>query len=414
MQVAVIGLGVIGFPTACLFASGGFRVTGVDIDEARIKTLKAGKLPFNEQGLSELFASAKKNLTFQATIPDADVVVLCLPTPNDALGKADLSFLENVIKSLSTRIKENNLIIIESTVPPGTTRMLGTLLSDLSGLEQDKDFFMACCPERAFPGQLVYELINNDRIIGSDTERGQQRAQELYKAVCKGSVYLTNTKTAEFVKIIENTYRNVNIAFANELALLADQLKINVFEAIKLANHHPRVHIHEPGIGIGGHCIPVDPRFITSENTPLINCGIKINDSMPIHFAKLAEEQLKQVGKRIENSKIVILGAAYKPNIADGRESPTKVLADELAKKGAKLVIHDPFVKKLANYFIVSDLLENVGSADVIIIATAHSCYRTLDWTVIKEKMNNNPIIIDGRNLLENIPQGFLYRGLGK
>ena len=414
MKVCVIGLGYIGFPTACLMAKAGHNVVGVDISEERVESINNGSFLLNEPGFKELFDSAKKNLVAKTNPEKADVFVICVPTPLKKDKTPDNSYVESAANAIAPLVEKGNLVILESTVmPKATHESIGKIVENKTNMKADADFYLAHCPERAFPGNLIYELVNNDRIIGSDTEKGKEITKELYASFCKGGLLLAGTVTAEVAKLSENTFRSVNIAFANELALLSENLGINVEDVISLANKHPRVNIHTPGAGVGGHCIPVDPYFlIHKQNAPLVKTALEINESMPKHTINLLKNALHSAGKSIEGTKVVLLGAAYKPDVDDARESPTEKLADLLISNKATVIVHDPIVKRFA-YPVVSDLGSAVESADAIIISTAHSAYKSVDWKNMKEKMNTKPVIIDGRNLLSSAPHEFIYKSIG-
>lgn len=413
MKVCVIGLGYIGFPTACLMAKAGHSVIGVDISEERVDSINNGSFLLNEPGFKELFNSAKKNLVAKMSPEKADVFVVCVPTP--LKDKApDNSYVASAANAIAPLVEKGNIIILESTVmPKATHESIGKIIENKTSMKADTDFYLAHCPERAFPGNLIYELVNNDRIIGSDTEKGKLLTKELYSSFCKGDLLLAGTVTAEVAKLSENTFRAVNIAFANELALISENLEINVEDVIALANKHPRVNIHSPGAGVGGHCIPVDPYFlIHKQNAPLVKTALEINESMPKHTIHLLKNALHSAGKSIESAKVVLLGAAYKPDVDDARESPAEKLAELLVSNKATVIVHDPLVKRFA-YPVVSDLGSAVEGADAIIISTAHSAYKSVNWKNMKEKMNTKPVIVDGRNILSSIPQGFICKSIG-
>lgn len=411
MNVCVLGLGYIGMPTACLLAASGNNVFGVDISEDRVKSVNDGTFRLNEKGFETLYQKARKGLGTGTAPKKSDAFIIAVPTPFTGEKKADLSYVDSALSSISGVLEKGNLVILESTVPPGTTRGMGETLKKKTGMEPDRDFFLAHCPERAFPGNLIHELVNNDRIIGSDTEKGKELARKLYSTFCRGRLFLTDSATAEFVKLIENTYRGVNIALANELAILCEKIGINVFEAIELANRHPRVNIHQPGAGVGGHCIPIDPWFLVGDGPGLIKKSLEINESMPDHMAGLLEKALKKAGKPVKGSRIVILGASYKPDVDDARETPTLPLARKLESLGADVTVHDPFVKKFK--YKITDSIGVTRDSDAVMIVTPHSKYTGLDWKKITSGMRT-PVIIDGRNLVKSPPEGSIYFGIGK
>ena len=303
MKICVIGLGYIGLPTACLFANAGYEVIDVDVNQETIGKLNQGKLPFEEKGLEGLFEKALPNMSFKTRPEAADVFLIAVPTPLDKEAKmADLRYVREAVKSISNYIKVDNLVIIESTVPPGTCeRLILPMLKNKAHLVH--------CPERAIPGNTIHEMIYNDRIIGSNENESGELAKEIYSSFVKGSIYLTNLRTAEMVKIMENTFRDINIALANEFAQIAEESGVNIWEAIELANKHPRVDILKPGPGVGGHCIAIDPWFLVenSVRSRIVNIAREINESMPRHVLRL----VKELGIGAHGT-ITVFGVAYK------------------------------------------------------------------------------------------------------
>jgi len=405
-------MGYIGLPTACLFARSGYKVTGVDISKIRVREINTDKINLDEKGFDMLFRKARKNLKAKTSTEPADIFIIAVPTPFRANRKADLSHIENVVLSISKVIKKGNLVVLESTVPPNTSNWIKNTIKKKTGLVPGKDFFVSHCPERAFPGKLLHELVYNDRIIGSDTGMGKKLTAKLYKSFSKGRIFLTGTKTAEFVKLIENAYRNVNIAFANELSALAEKNGLDVYEAIKLANRHPRVDILNPGAGVGGHCIPVDPWFLVTKDTKIIKQSLLTNEKMPLHMVDLLKGGLAKAGKDLRGSNIALLGVSYKPDNADTRCSPALPIIKRLREKGAKVFIHDPFVKNFGHP--VSKNIGIVSGKDAVMIVTAHSVYKKISWGALLKKMAKNPVIIDGRNLIAKKPRNAIYMGIGK
>ena len=285
-KICVLGLGYIGLPTALLFAQK-FTVVGVDINEKIITTLNKGSLPFVEKGLEKLYHKGRKNFTATTTIEPADAFIIAVPTPlEESLKIADLQFVRHAAEMIAPHLKRGNLVILESTVPPCTSENVVLPILEKHGVKKD-EFLYVHCPERAIPGNTLFEMINNDRIIGGINHDSSHVAKELYASFVKGNLLITDTKTAEFVKLMENTSRDVNIALANEFAKIASDMHINVWEAINLANRHPRVKILQPGPGVGGHCIAIDPWFLTetSINAQMISLARTINDSMPTIFS---------------------------------------------------------------------------------------------------------------------------------
>ncbi|RLF94878.1 UDP-N-acetyl-D-mannosamine dehydrogenase [Thermococci archaeon] len=399
-EVSVIGLGYIGIPTAVFAAEAGYDIYGVDLKEDVVKKINNRVLDIKEPGLKELLEKNIKNGKIKAFLSykESDIFIICVPTPLSN-KKADLSYVRKAGESISKVLKNDNLVILESTVPPKTTEEVLIPILERSGLKNDEDFLTAFCPERVLPGRIMEEMTNNDRIIGG-SEKSRKITAEFYKNFVRGKIYITDLKTAEIAKLMENTFRNVNIALANELALACENLEINFFEARKLANKHPRVNIHEAGTGVGGHCIPIDPWFI-HEKFPLktISTAMEINETMPLHVVDII--------KKTNAKKILIFGMAYKKNTDDTRETPVLKIIEELKKENIEFSIYDPYVKmeKL-----------NPENCDALLIATDHDCFKNMDWEEIRRKMRRH-VIIDGRNFFEKEEaekMGFEYMGVGK
>ncbi|OYQ81594.1 UDP-N-acetyl-D-mannosamine dehydrogenase [Ignatzschineria sp. F8392] len=347
-KVSVIGLGYIGLPAAAMFATHGANVVGVDVSQHAVDTINQGKIHIVEPFLEELVkASVDKGTLRATTTPEkADAFVIAVPTPFKGDHEPDVSYIESVAKAIAPVLEKGNTIILESTSPVGTTEQMIEWLEvarpDLKfpheGRE-DHDIYVAYCPERVLPGQVVKELVENDRIIGGITEDCSDKAIEVYRIFVKGDLVKTNARTAEMSKLTENAFRDVNIAFANELSLIADQLDINVWELIALANRHPRVNILQPGPGVGGHCIAVDPWFIvdkTPELAKITRLAREVNEGKPewvinkVHEA--VAECAEKLGKTKEEIKIACYGLAFKPNIDDLRESPALLITSRLAQ----------------------------------------------------------------------------------
>ena len=336
-SICVIGLGYIGLPTASMLASKGFSVCGVDINPEIVEIINKGDIHIEEPGLQSLVKTVVDSGALKAyTAPQAsDVYIIAVPTPVRSDKKASLDYVEAAAKSILNLLKPGNLVILESTSPPDTTKGFLVPILEKSNLEIGEELFVAYCPEKVLPGRIITELVENQRIVGGINEKSAQMAKEVYQSFVEGEIYLTDTVTAEMVKIMENTYRDVNIAFANELAKISHKMGINAWEVISLANLHPRVNIHTPGPGVGGHCISVDPWFIVEKNPALallINQGRHINDSMPEFTYNLITEQVKH----IPNAKITVLGLTYKPDIDDIRESPAIEIPNTLCILGCK------------------------------------------------------------------------------
>jgi len=388
-KICVLGLGYIGLPTACLFANAGYRVVGVDINQEKIDKLNHGKLPFEERGLRELFEKALPNMSFKTKPEEADVFLIAVPTPLDKEAKmADLRYVRTAIKSILDYLKEDNLVILESTVPPGTCeRLILPMLGNKAHL--------VYCPERAIPGNTIHEMIYNDRIIGSNEKRHGEFAKEIYTSFVKGNIYLTNLRTAEMVKVMENTFRDINIALANEFAQIAEESGVNIWEAIELANKHPRVNILKPGPGVGGHCIAIDPWFLVenSVRSRIVNLAREINDSMPRHVLRLVKEL--GIGT---HSTITVLGVAYKGDVDDTRETPALKFIKLAENEGYEVKVHDPLVKSF-EYEILS-LEAAVKDSDCLVIITDHSKFKELEPGEIARLMRKRNVV-DSRNILD-------------
>ena len=397
-KICVLGQGYIGLPTALLFANNGHEVVGIDINKRVVDTLKAGKMPFEEKGFQELLNGAIKKKAFRAEflIEEADVFLVAVPTPFDSeMRMADLKYVVSACEMIVPRLRKGNLVIIESTIPPNTCDKLVKQILEKSTLKMCEDFYVSHCPERAIPGNTLHEMVCNDRVIGGVNEKSTQITAELYSSFVKGKLHLTNSTTAEMIKLMENTFRDVNIALANEFAQIADDYGIDVWKAIEIANKHPRVNILKPGPGVGGHCIAIDPWFLTenANNSSLIMMSRQINDSMPQYVLKMVKEMLAGV----ENPTITVFGVAYKVDIADTRATHAKKLIKLAEKEGFKVKIYDPFVKEW-DYPILG-LEEAVEGSDCIVVLTDHSEFMEMDPREFCTGMSNLKIF-DARNSL--------------
>ena len=346
LKITILGMGYIGLPTAIAFARAGFVVNGFDVNLEVINSLKKGHIHIVEPDLQEAFLEVfnEKKLIPINELKKSDVFIIAVPTPfkKDHQEKiADLSYVESAAKMVSKVLEKGNLVILESTVPPMTTKMMTDILEKETGISRE-NFMTAHCPERVLPGRILFELENNDRIIGVEKKEAGEYTKEIYKTmVKKGTCYVTDDITAEMCKLVENTFRDINIAFANELSVICDKLNIDVFKLIELANKHPRVNILTPGSGVGGHCLAVDPWFIVEKfpkEANVIREARLINDYKPRFIANKVDNILK--GNK--NLKIGILGLAYKPDIDDLRESPAIEIAEILRDKGYNVIACEP------------------------------------------------------------------------
>ncbi|HTJ24772.1 MAG TPA: nucleotide sugar dehydrogenase [Candidatus Limnocylindria bacterium] len=374
MRIAVIGLGYIGLPTAAAFAAGGHRVLGYDANAALRASLAAGRVEVDERAVREAVETALASGRLQVVdaVPDAEAYVLCLPTPTRG-GMPDLRAVEHAAAAVAEVAAPGAILILESTVPPGATeRVLGRALAARG--KALADFHVAHCPERVIPGAIMRELRGNARVVGGRTPEDGELVRRLYASFCAGEIAVTSTAAAEFIKVVENTYRDVNIAFANELAVVAEELGIDVWESIALANKHPRVAILAPGPGVGGHCIPVDPHFLSDANpfaTELIQAARRVNDRMPHRVARRVAELVNH-----EGAKIALLGAAYKADIDDARESPTLRIDALLRERGYETAIHDPHVARFPRPLCA--LEDALAGADALVLVTGHAAFRAI------------------------------------
>jgi len=399
-KISVLGLGYIGLPTSVIFASIGFKVFGYDKNSDVINKLKAGEVHIFEPDLEGLFKKVLDREFFVPTdkIVESDIFIICVPTPykiENGIKVADLKYVEEAARSISKILRKDNLVILESTVPPGTTEnILIKILENSTNLKVSRDFYVVYSPERVLPGRILQEIRTNNRIIGSDkfNKKGAEIAKALYSEIVEGEIFITDIKTAEMCKLIENAYRDVNIAFANEISMIAHELGINVRELIDLANKHPRVSILSPGTGVGGHCIAVDPWFIVEKFptiTRLIKTAREVNDHKPKWLANKIDELIREKFKnrRIAEITVGILGLAYKPNVDDLRESPSLVLINHLKEKGYKILVSEPFRKEKKIQDMENLMIEElVKKSDVVVISVAHRVFREIDKKMFSDE----------------------------
>jgi UDP-N-acetyl-D-mannosaminuronic acid dehydrogenase len=369
--IVVVGTGYVGLPAALLLAKAGHDVVGVDINENIVRAINEGVMLIKEDELQTLLDSpdVKANLRAQSTPCEGDVFIIAVPTPLDHRKKAaDMSYVDDALASLLPVLRPGNLVIVESTIPPLTCReRLTPVIEAATGLTVGEDIFLAHCPERILPGDIFYEIVHNDRIIGGINQQTQDMAAEVYASFVEGALYKTDDVTAELVKLMENTYRDVNIALANEFAAVAETLGIDGREAIRLANRHPRVSILSPGIGVGGHCIPIDPWFIKEvdpSNSRLIFTSRLINDEMP---GKVAG-QIRRAVRDVAAPRIVAIGAAYKPDVDDPRESPALEIVRLLREDGYDVTHLDPLIDGMG----YDSLAAACAGADLLAVLVPH------------------------------------------
>lgn len=410
-KVCILGMGYIGMPTACMLANNGYSVLGIDINNEIIEKLSNGKVHIDEPDLEEIFLKAfdNKKLRVSTNVEKSDVYIIAVQTPLNNQNKADLSYVTSAVNMIKDHVSKGCLVILESTSPPGTTRnIVGDIIHRSSNLRAGKDYFLSFCPERVLPGKIVYELINNDRVIGGINEESAKKAEEIYGSFVKGKIYLTSLEVAEFVKLAENTYRDINIAFSNELAIICGKYGINIWEIIKFANMHPRVKILNPGPGVGGHCIPIDPWFIL-ENIEIKNTIIEkardINDRTPFRIV----EEIIDILKKYKNPKVTLFGVSYKENVGDTRESPAITICSELTKKRINVVAYDPLVSDFK--YLLAGLEDSLKDSDMLLLFVCHDEFRKISLKKIKSLMRNKNIF-DTRNFFDKkevVECGFNY-----
>jgi UDP-N-acetyl-D-mannosaminuronic acid dehydrogenase len=407
-KIVVVGLGYIGLPTASMLATKGHQVLGVDINEAAVNTINSGRIHIVEPDLDILVRSAVNcgNLRAAMVPEQADTFILAVPTPfksgpECAQKIPDISYIEMATRAIAPCLAEGNLVILESTSPVGTTERVGELISELRpDLRNGKPghnptmVHLAHCPERVLPGHIIRELVDNDRIIGGVDRASAEKARELYKTFCNGGLFLTDSRTAEMTKLVENSSRDVNIAFANELSIICDKLGINVWELIGLANKHPRVNILQPGPGVGGHCIAVDPWFIVAsapEEARLIRTARQVNDGKP-HWVI---DKVRCKAERFKTPVIGCLGLAFKANIDDLRESPAMEITRSLLASGiGRVMACEPNVHGRFEEFPLFDIEEVLKEADILLLLVDHEEFIDIDQDLLKEK-----IVIDTRGV---------------
>ncbi len=414
-KICVIGLGYIGLPTASTFANKGISVVGVDVNKNVVNDLKKGILHIYEPDLRELVNGTinKGTLSFSTSPMEADVYILAVPTPFKENHKADLSYVQAASESIAPFLKDGALVILESTSPVGTTEKIAEWIcgirkdlfyTDADGIKNNingtSEVFFAHCPERVLPGRILYEIVNNDRIVGGISAKSSEMAKNVYAGICQGEIVLTDSRTAEMSKLTENSFRDVNIAFANELSMICDKLGINVWELIKLANRHPRVNILNPGPGVGGHCIAVDPWFIVDsvpDQSKLIRQAREINDFKPQYVL----DKVNEAVNKVDNNVIAVLGLSFKANVDDLRESPALKIAEILANKGYSLKVVEPYIEKLPKNLTMknvefTNLKDAIEASDIVLGLVDHKEFCSIDKTLLDDKY-----VIDTRGMWE-------------
>src|SRR5699024_11202210 len=401
MKLTTIGLGYIGLPTSIMFAKHGVDVVGVDINKEAVDKLNNGQIHIEEPGLQEAYEEVLAKDKFKASLePErADTFIIAVPTPNnnDEYESCDITLVMSAVKSIVPYLEKGNTLIVESTIAPRTTDDHVKPYLESQGFTIGEDIYLVHCPERVLPGKILHELVHNNRIIGGMTPECVEAGKKVYGTFVQGEMIETNAKTAEMSKLMENTYRDLNIALANELAMVCNNLDINVLEVIKMANKHPRVNIHLPGPGVGGHCLAVDPYFIIAkdpETTTLIQEGRKIKRSMHQYVI----EESKKILNEVNGNKIVVFGLTYKGDVDDVRESPAFDIYNELRKEtDLEIEAYDPHVE-LA--FVEKDVQKAVKDASLVLILSDHSEFKTL--TDNEFEGMRYKIIFDTKNIVKN------------
>jgi UDP-N-acetyl-D-mannosaminuronic acid dehydrogenase len=404
-SVCVMGLGYIGLPTASLLGTKGYKVLGVDVSPPVVDTINKGEIHIVEPDLDIMVKSAVNagNLTASLEPAEADIFIIAVPTPfkasadkNHISGKQpDLSYIAQAVERISPYVKPGNLIILESTSPVGTTEEVVAKILNEKGHNTTDDIFIAHCPERVLPGRILIELVENDRVVGGINEASTQKAVEFYQEFVRGDVLGTTAKTAEMIKLTENSSRDVQIAFANELSMICEAEKINTWEVIEIANRHPRVNILQPGPGVGGHCIAVDPWFIVDRApsiSNLIRTAREVNDSKP----NWVVEKVKSYAEKFKNPKIACLGLAFKADVDDLRESPAVQIVNQLlSQKVGELLICEPNIKIHKNFNLVT-LDQAIVEADIVLLLVEHKQFKKFKAIDFGDKM-----LIDTRGIVK-------------
>lgn len=424
-RVVVLGLGYVGLPVACLFSEAGFPVTGIRRDPEKVDLINRGICPIEgeEPGLAELVASTVAEGRFQATTEyaacrEAQVVLIAVETPVEPESKKPgYRALRGALSDLARNLARGTLVIIESTIAPKTMEtVVQPILEELSGLKAGDDFYLVNCPERVMPGKLLVNIRSCDRVVGGQTPDAAELAVAFYKHVVQADLDPVDCLTAELVKTMENAYRDVQIAFANEMALLCEDMGANVWQVRELVNKSPFRQMHLPGAGVGGHCIPKDPWLLIANagagfQPRLIPTSRAINDGMPLHMAELAADALREVGVELGKARVAVLGYAYLENSDDTRNSPSETLIQRLHEVGAEVVVHDPWVPGYQG-----DLMERVAGCDAAVVMVKHAEYLGLDLAALRQALRQ-PVLVDGRKVFDRAQAakaGLVFRGVGQ
>lgn len=423
-QVVVLGLGYVGLPVACLFAEAGFPVKGIDRNQDKVDMINRGQCPIEgkEPGLAALLSEAVASGRFLATADysvcdAAQVVLIAVETPvNPVTRKPGYEALRGALSELSRHLSPGTLVIVESTIAPRTMdTIVRPLMENVSGLRVNEDFYLANCPERVMSGKLLQNIRTMHRVVGGMSPSTAELAVQFYRHVVQADLDPVDCITAEVVKTAENAYRDVQIAFANEMALICEDLGANVWRVRELVNKSPYRTMHLPGAGVGGHCIPKDPWLLLAWcsdqlNARLLPAARTVNDHMPSHMIGLTRQALEQAGLEVGGSRIAVLGYAYLENSDDTRNTPTAPFVEGLRQAGAEVVIHDPYVHEYNTSFE-----ETVDGVDCVVVMVRHDQYREIDLSRLKDRLNH-AVLVDGRDMLDKDQvrtAGFIYMGVG-
>ncbi|MGI8315802.1 nucleotide sugar dehydrogenase [Halobacillus mangrovi] len=412
MKISTIGLGYIGLPTSVMFAKYGVEVVGVDVNPSVIKSLNEGQIHIEEPGLQEALTEVVEQGNFKAsTQPEkSDAFIIAVPTPNmdDEHKSCDLTYVKDAVKNTIPYLEKGNVLIVESTIAPRTMDDHVKPLIEEAGFAIGEDVYLVHCPERVLPGQIMHELIYNNRIVGGVTPACTEAGAKVYETFVEGEIIKTNAKTAEMSKLMENTYRDVNIALANELTKVCNELDINALDVVEMANKHPRVNLHTPGPGVGGHCLAVDPYFIVSkapETAQLINLARSVNVSMPEYVVGNVHKLMKNV----DGKTVTVFGLAYKGNVDDIRESPAMEIYEMLKEQSNfEVRAYDPHVTA---DMVEADFDSAVRGSDLVLILTDHNEFKELDWDQLNSM--NNVQVFDTKNVVSNATDEVQYINFG-
>jgi UDP-N-acetyl-D-mannosaminuronic acid dehydrogenase len=429
-NIVIVGTGYVGIPVAVMFANKSFNVVGINRTKDKVDLINKGICPIegDEPNLPELLAKVIKEKKLTATTDysackNADAILICVETPFDSdKWEPKYDSLKSALKSVAENLTKGSLVIVESTIAPTTMdTLVKPILENTSKMKAGTDFLLGNCPERVMPGKLLYNIENLSRVCGGINEETREKMLELYAHIVKGELYPTDCLTAEVVKTTENAYRDVEIAFANEVAIICEKLGINVYEVRDLVNKAPYRNMHLPGAGVGGHCLPKDSLLLSygvkGIMTPeLMILARNLNKKMPVHTAELLIDALKEKKMGPKSKKVIVCGFAYLENSDDTRNTPALGVIDTLREKGVLVEVHDPFVKNYPGVEIKKDFEKTIAGSDALVFVTAHNEYKNLNLDKIKGLMKT-PIIIDGRNIFTKekaIEKGFVYKGIGK